>query len=79
MEVNSVENRYKYYYKYSKNSKTMDVDDNYMNYVMSRVIILTNTSELLKFMLEVISKSIKFLFKYVDRVKNFKNYLKYNR
>ncbi len=79
MDTNKVDNRYKYYYRYSKDTKVMDENINILTYLMSSKVINNNTSTLLTDLLNFIDTGIRFTYKYIDRLKYFKNYLKYNR
>ncbi len=79
MECRDVNSRYRYYYKYSKDSKVMAEDVNILKYLMSSNLIENNRNDLLTQLLNFINTGLRFLYKYIDRLKNFKNYLKYNR
>ena len=73
--------RYKNYYRYNPNPRKYDYEHNgLLNRLMSRTIIRHSESSLaLQFVLNVFEQSIIFIFKYADKIKNFKNITKYNR
>ncbi len=79
MTINEVGGKHKYYYKYSKNiNNSLDGDANILEVMMSKVIF-TTTNPFLQGFLSNINKGLRFLMKYAKRLKDFKNYLKYNR
>lgn len=74
MKYNTNGNRYKTYYRWEdvKNSSYNYERDGLLNRIMSNVIVNTE-NKTLKLILEYYERSLIFLMKYVDELKNFKN------
>lgn len=72
--------RYKYYDEYEiKKNQPYDYEKHgLLNKIISSKIINTNNS-ILRVILAYYEKSLVFLLKYIDRLKNFKNYNWVNR
>ena len=74
MKYNANGNRYKTYYRWEdvKNSSYNYERDGLLNRIMSNVIVNTE-NKTLRLILEYYERSLIFLMKYVDELKNFKN------
>lgn len=73
--------RYKSYYRYNMNPRKYDYEHRgLLDKIMSKTIIRhAESSPALEFVLNVFENSLIFIYKYADKVNNFKNITKYNR
>lgn len=83
MIINKVGNRYKYYHKFESSPIEYDYyNKGLLRHIMSYAITKEQDAKentILKNILNTFESSLIFALKYVDRLKNFKNYTKNNR
>jgi hypothetical protein len=80
MEINNNGNRFKNYYKWEdvKNAPYNYERNGLLQHIMSNVIVKSK-NEILQTVLKYFESSLIYLMKYIDHLKNFKNYHWYNR
>lgn len=80
METNNNGNRFKNYYKWEdvKNAPYNYERNGLLQHIMSNVIVKSK-NEILQTILKYFESSLIYLMRYIDHLKNFKNYHWYNR
>lgn len=80
MEINNNGNRFKNYYNWEdvKNAPYNYERNGLLQHIMSNVIVKSK-NEILQTILKYFESSLIYLMRYIDHLKNFKNYHWYNR
>lgn len=79
LEKEAIGKRKEYYYKYDKLDSRYDwKHQGILTHIMSNAITSSKNS-ILRYMLGIFENSLIFILRYVDKLHDFKNYIKCNR
>lgn len=79
MESSAVGKRYSYFYKFNSKPAKYDHKHNELLVKLMSSAITTSSNPILQYVLATIETSIEFVISYIDRLKFFKSFTKYNR